>query len=104
MSRNRGAGIPDKLVGKDGKVYDFAKNTVDGIPPLEVGDVFFYRGKGSPAAVVTKVRVIHIQGRLALLTQLSAQVEDVDLMGQMWVDLTRVEVVQMEKAAKQPTE
>jgi hypothetical protein len=93
MSTRRGAGIPHKLSDKDGNKYDFDKNTVNGIPPLEVGDVFFYRGKGSPAATVTKVRVRDIQGRMALLDQLSAS-EESDFVAQMWVDLTRVEVVQ----------
>jgi hypothetical protein len=87
------------MTDKDGNKFDFNKNTVNGLPPLEVGDIFFYRGKGSPSATVTKVRVSDIQGRLALLDQISAS-DDTGVYAQMWVDLSRVDVVQMFKPAR----
>lgn len=92
MSQSHSAG--KNLKDVDGNVFNVKKATINGMPPLKPGDCFFYRGKKSESAQVTKVRVAQVEGRLALLRVLSTSNEDE--VGELWVDLTRVEVVQMQ--------
>jgi hypothetical protein len=75
-----------------GNVFDFDKNTKNGIPPIQVGDVFFYRAKGSESAAVTRVRVYGIKGKIALLDVVDH--ENKTGVQAVHVDLRRVEVVQ----------
>ena len=41
LKRIKSLAEAQRVNGKDGNVYDFKNNTVNGLPPLEVGDVFF---------------------------------------------------------------
>lgn len=98
MSSSRSGG---SLKDVEGNTFNVKKATINGLPPLKVGDVFFYRGKKSESAQVTKVRVDAIQGRLALLRVLSTSGQDEEV-GELWADISRIEVVQMQQRAPSP--
>lgn len=96
------------IKGKDGKVYDAGKGTIDGIPPIEEGDVFYYRAKDTPGPVVYAVEVAEINGKIARFWRLPSDDFNRDPEACMLVDLRRIEVVQMimtaDEAKKQRAE
>jgi hypothetical protein len=81
------------LTARNGDVIDPVKNTINGVLPLEPGDVFFYRGRGSPAATVSKVRLEKLFGHIAKLILIDAATDEE--MATQYVDARRIEVVQM---------
>lgn len=81
-----------KVRDRRGNVFDADKNTVNGIPPIEIGDVFFYRSTGQPGCQLQKVKVSQLINRVAMLTLLNAEDQPVSW---LWADLKRIEVVQM---------
>lgn len=84
-------GKPRRLKGKDGHEYDFKNNLVDGAPPVEEGDVFFYRARGQASAQVMKVKLTKRVGKIGWLVLLNSEDKPESF---MYVDLTRIEVVQ----------
>lgn len=89
---SKGAFGKSKFRGVDGKAYDFGKNEVDGAPPLEEGDFFFYRPKGSPGASVHKVKLTRKVGHVGSLILYNADDKPEAF---QYVDLRRVEVIAM---------
>lgn len=83
------------LTTKAGTEYNFDKNTIDGLPPLVIGDEFYFRGKGSESAVVNRVRIIDISGRIGVFDVLNLPGMEPEVLNSLQVDLRRIEVVQM---------
>lgn len=101
--RRPGHGKFGKLTDTAGNSYDFDKNTVNGLPPLQVGDEFYYRATVSSAAAVHMVRVINLVGKIGLLDLINPEGVEPNVYGSIMVDLTRIEVVQMVEKPKPAT-
>lgn len=70
---------------------------------LKVGEVFYYRGKGSESAVVYPVIVISINDKIAGLSQVENFEDGYELARQepsMFVEISRIEVVQMREGLR----
>lgn len=101
MTRKRSGGlqVPQVVTTKDGDVLDFKKNLVNGIPPLEVGDCFFYSPKGGGETVYL-VRVRQLRGKLTCVIAINEAGEQLTL--DRWIRLDRLDIVQMAARITEP--